>query len=323
MSFKPMGLDERLWNKLLSYVNELSSREKVGHDICLIGSYARGQASSISDVDLIMFAKGEPNLRATELFYINGKEVTIFPVNVCKLLEVESIDFYKANSAFEAKLIHGSGNVLNMLRNGIFGKRLDLSSTKKIMGRKLALRLMSTLSDAILDYGEGIRNMRICIAESKLYVKLFKEGVDPWSIIPYSYKPDDELERLLDELYYSKDYDDLLLKLMRIDLKDLVMRTFEERLRTMAKVIEGIMNEFGFAGEHVGNYAFLYLIVEEKVRATIWSKLPGRWRVEEELGPNVNHERTNISCWDGVVSWLVSIGGGEGLKIERYGTIEF
>jgi len=43
--FKPESVDERVWGRLLSKVEEISGREKVDHDVCLIGSHARGDAS--------------------------------------------------------------------------------------------------------------------------------------------------------------------------------------------------------------------------------------------------------------------------------------
>jgi hypothetical protein len=39
--------------------------------------------------------------------------------------------------------------------------------------------------------------MRACLAKARLYAKLFKKPVEPWSIIPYNYKPVNELEGLL------------------------------------------------------------------------------------------------------------------------------
>jgi len=40
-------------------------------------------------------------------------------------------------------------------------------------------------------------------AKAKLCWMLFKEAVDPWSIIPYHYRSEDELENLIERLYYS------------------------------------------------------------------------------------------------------------------------
>ena len=65
------------------------------------------------------------------------------------------------------------------------------------------------------------------------------------------------------------------------------------------------------------------LIVEEKVRAEIWSRLPTRWKIEEELNSGVNHYQTTIACGDGKVWWILSTGEGEGLKLKHYGTTEF
>jgi len=39
----------------------------------------------ISDVDLVMFSDGESNLKRTEVFYVDEKAITMFPVNVKRL----------------------------------------------------------------------------------------------------------------------------------------------------------------------------------------------------------------------------------------------
>lgn len=323
MSFKPESIRRDVWEKLLDKVAEMSGREKIRYDVCLIGSHARGDASPISDVDLIIFTEGESNLKQTELFYLDDTSITIFPVNVTGLLKAESIDFYNANNTFEAKLIHGEGRVLHKVREGVFGKSIDLDVTKKIMGETLSARLMSALGDTTLDYGEGIRNMRVCLAKVKLYAKLLIEKVDPWSMIPYSHKPEDELENLLDELHHSKNYEDLSSKLVKLDLRSLMAEAFGERLKTMVKVVEKIVGEVGFAGKQVENYIRLYLVVEERVRSMVWDKLPGRWEIEEHLKPKVNHDGTNITCRDERASWLVSTGEGDSLRLQHYGATSF
>lgn len=321
--FKPKSVDENIWRKLLSKVEEISSRERVRHDVCLIGSHARGDASPISDIDLVMFSDGKSNIKQTELFYLGDTSITIFPVDVTGLLKAESIDFYNANNPFEARLIHGDGRALDKVREGVFGKRIDLDATKKIMGETLSTRLMSALGDVTLDYGEGIRDMRVCLAKVKLCAKLLMERVDPWSIIPYNYKPKGDLETLLDELYYSKSYEELSSKLVKLDLRNLMAKAFGKQFKTMINVVEKTVGEVKFAGKHVESYVRLYLIVEERVRSAIWDKLPGRWKIEEQLKPKLNHDRTNITYRDEKISWLTSIGEGDSLKLEHYGTTDF
>ena len=320
MLFKPESVREDVWKKILSRVEDMSSREEVEHDICLIGSHARGDASSISDLDLVMFCMGESNLKQAEMMYLDGTSMTIFPVNVERLVKVESIDFYSANNPFEAKLFHGDGEVLDKLRNGVYGKKIDLDLTKKIMGETLAMRLMSALGDVTLDYGEGVRDMRVCLAKAKLHKKLFVEKVEPWSMIPYIYEPEDDLETLLEELYYSGNYEELSLKVRKLNLKNLMERFFAEHVEAMIEIADKTTAYLRFAGERVENYVTLYLLVEESVRSRIWSMLPARWRLDEEF-KSVNHEGSHIRCGEGVVMWMISTGKGENLKIKRYGSI--
>jgi len=52
-------------------------------------------------------ADGKSNLKQTELFYLDGISVTIFPIDIKALSRAESIDFYNVNNPFEAKLIYG------------------------------------------------------------------------------------------------------------------------------------------------------------------------------------------------------------------------
>ena len=321
--FKPRGVSEDFLRSILRKAEEISGSESVECDVCLIGSYARGDASPLSDVDLVLFADGESALKRTEIFHIGEKMITVFPVNIRRLLEAEAIDFYCANNPFEAKLIIGEGRVLDTLRRGIHKKKIDLNSTRRITGRTVSTRLMAALSDAALDYGEGLRNMRTCLAKAKLYRMLFKEAVDPWSIIPYHYRPEDDLENLVERLYYSESYDELSSKIANLNLRGLMEETFQGQIETMLKVAEKITAKVGFAGRHVENYVKLYLIIEEKVKAEIWSRLPTRWKIEEELNSRVNHYQTTIACSDGRVYWILSTGEGGDLKLKHYGTTEF
>jgi len=322
VSFKPEGVKRDVWQRLLNRVVEISGRERVKHDVCLIGSHARGDASPISDIDLVMFSEGESNLKETELFYLDSVSVTMFPVDVSGLLMAESVDFFKANNVFEAKLIYGCGEVLGRARDGLWGKSVDLDATKRVVGETLSNRLMAALGDATLDYGEGLRDMRVCLKEAELYAKLLIERVDPWLIIPYVYKPEGDLEALLDELYYSKSYEALGWKIKNLDLEGLMERVFRQHLEVMIQVVEKLVGYFGFAGEYVKNYVVLYLLVEEKIRSKVWSMLSERWSLEEEL-TMVNHDASHIMCRDKEVMWMVSLGEGEKFKLIRYGVTEY
>jgi len=188
--FKPKVVSEDLWRKLLNKVGEISGSQRAKCDFCLIGSHARGDASPISDIDLVVFSDGESTLKQTEIFNIDEKMITIFPVNVHRLLKAESIDFYSINNAFEDRLIHGDGRVLDTLRRGVLGKKIDLDATKKITGRTVSTKLMVALSDAALDYGEGVRNMRTCLAKANLHTRLsselFSQFYLHWKFLFYS-----------------------------------------------------------------------------------------------------------------------------------------
>jgi predicted nucleotidyltransferase len=107
------------WRDLLRRVEELSG------DLCLVGSYARGDASPLSDVDFVVFSEGESKFKRTEIFCLNDKMVTLFSVRAADLIMAESLDFYSVNNPFEARLICGEGKVLNKLRSGLRGKSID------------------------------------------------------------------------------------------------------------------------------------------------------------------------------------------------------
>ena len=76
MLFKPHGVSADFWENFLGKVEEMLSHEKVECDVCLIGSHARGDASPISDVDLVVFADGESALKRTEIFYIDETDLS-------------------------------------------------------------------------------------------------------------------------------------------------------------------------------------------------------------------------------------------------------
>ena len=177
--------------------------------------------------------------------------VTIFPVNAVTLLRSESTGFYNANNPFEAKLLHGNGKILDALRKGVFRKRIDLDSTKRVTGSTVSTRLMAALNDASLDYGEGVRNMRMCLSRAKMHTNLFKEAIDPWLMMPYHYKPEDNLENQVEKMYYSESYEELSTKMRRLNLRNLVTNTFGEHVKTVVKVAEKITGKVGFAGEHI------------------------------------------------------------------------
>ena len=320
MLFKPLSLEDETWSKLLHKLDEISSRESVEHDICLIGSHARGDASSISDIDLVLFSEGDSNLNKTEIFFINQNIVSIFSVNINSMLQAESLDFYNINNPFEAKLVYGNGKVISMFRKGLFRKMIDLDETKKIIGKTLSNRLKSALRDTIRDYGEGIRNMRGCLVKLKLYIKLHRDKTDPWLMIPYRYEPEDELEKLINRLYYSHNYEELSSKLAELDLMDLMGKAFKKQLKTMRDIVKKIKREIEFSGKYIENYLSFFLIVEERVRSVLWEKLSGRWKINED---KVYHSKTKIVCRNDKVWWRVSIGEGKDLKLENLGKTIF
>lgn len=309
MMFKPKLIRGEDWGKLVDRVREISEREEVEHDICLIGSHARGDASIISDVDLVMFTMGEPKLKTTEIIHLNSVSATIFAVDVLKLLSSKTVDFYSINNILEAKLIYGRGEVLGRARDEVYGREIDLESTRRLIYMAFSNRLLSALHNVTLDYGEGIRDLRVCLAKTRLYIKLFKQRVNPWTIMPYRYVAGNMVETLLDSLYYSKSYDELSLKLESLNLKPTMSRLFKGRDEVMGRIVESVVGRCGFAGKYVENYVYLYLIVEEYVRSRVWRKLPGRWSIEEKF-KDVNHDMTNIMYNGKTPIWIVSTGYG-------------
>ncbi|MEM3788811.1 MAG: nucleotidyltransferase domain-containing protein [Candidatus Bathyarchaeia archaeon] len=262
-------LSKSFWNNLTCAIKKfLGCRE--GWDVCLIGSYARGDAYPLSDVDLAVFAGEEAKAKRTEVFHVDGKTMTVFWVSVPELAGANAVDFYSANIPFEAKLMIGRGRMLEKLRNEMRHKRVDLEATRKLIWRTAAARLMAALSDAAMDVGEGVRNMRACMAKARLYTMLFMEKADPWTLIPYSYKPKNMLESLVEGLCRSQTREELSAKILRLKPDELMAETFKEHAGIMAKAAENIVDYVGFSGEHVKNYACLYLAVEERVRSTLW-----------------------------------------------------
>ncbi len=303
--------------KIFDWAVAISGDEQAECDICLIGSHARGDASPMSDLDLVMFCDADPHLGRTESMHADETLATMFSVNTKRLLESEAVDFYAASNPFEARLVHGKGRVLQRLRTEIHGKTIDLQATKMLIAKALSFRLMTALGDAILDYGEGVRDMRVCLAKAQLYGKLFEERVEPWSIIPYAYAPRNELDVLLEGLYRSASYEELSDRIALLDLGSHLGTSFGANSDAMERIADRESERLRFAGRHVNNYLRLFLLVEEVVRHRVWRDLPGRWALEGEFS-DVNHESTHIACDQGWVEWVVFIGTGESGRLERY-----
>ena len=212
---------------------------------------------------------------------------------------------------------------MNKLRRGLRGKSIDLDATKRLICGTASARLLSSLSDVALDYGEGIRSMRACLAKARLYAKLFKESVEPWSIIPYNYKPVNELERLVEHLYHSKNYSELSKRIGKLDLTDLMAKTFHKNVKTIDKTVKNIIDDAGFAGKHVKNYAGLYMLVEERVRSTMWEGLPPRWKIVEELNSKITHYHTFITCTEKPLNGLFQQAKGRTLNPKNMGVPHF
>lgn len=68
-----------------------------------------------------------------------------------------------------------------------------------------------------------------------------------------------------EELCHSQTREELSAKILRLNLNELMAETFKEHAGIIAKAVENIVNYVRFAGEHVKNYACLYLAVKEKV----------------------------------------------------------
>lgn len=101
-------------------VRDLLAGETVEYDLHLISSHARGGASPISDVDLVMYSP-----RGAQ-FGVGGHNIR----RRCR--EAVRIEFYAANNPFKARLIYGDGEGVRRLREEIYGRRIDLEATKSL-----------------------------------------------------------------------------------------------------------------------------------------------------------------------------------------------
>ena len=96
-------------------------------------------------------------------------------------------------------------------------------------------------------------------------------------------------------------------------------QTFKENYKVINEIVKRTSEKLSFAGKHVKNYLSIYFIVEEKVRLNFWRKLPRRRILEEKFGAKVNHDGTNIACYEEKTRWIVLIKEGEKLEIKEYG----
>jgi len=269
-----------------------------------------------------MYCRGKPHLKRTETVHAGEASATIFAVDVERLLRAKALDFYSANNLFEARLVHGEGHVLERLRTKVLGKPVEMKATRRLIAQALAFRLANAVGDAILDFGEGIRDMRVSLAKAGLHRKLFEEGVEPWSIIPHTYAPEGELGMLLEGLCHSESYDELSDEIAQLDLGAHLKRTFGKDAGTMRRIARKASAGLQSGGKHVGNYIILCLLVEEAAKRSVWRNLPGRWALEREFS-DADHGSSHITCDQERVEWMVSVGRGAKGRLERYGTIKY
>lgn len=291
---------------LVRLARSWSKAEGVENDICIIGSWARGDANALSDFDLVMFCNGEPNGGA-ELAYLDCVPVSLFKVNALRLLRSESVDFYSVNNVFEGQLIFGRGRILDRLRQGLRGTPIDYESTRVFLCCAFSNRLRDALLELPLSCALGMRDLKTALAKLNLYRLLFAEKADPWKLIPYRNRPSSPLELIIIGLCCASDVER---SLEELDIDWALRGTFKE-VEEVDRIVEAVKEAEGYAGKYVENYFRLYMLVEELVRRTAFPALPTRLEIDGYY-PNVDHAATVISFENGNPCWLVSYRGDDG-----------
>ena len=257
--------EDRLLKKVLASITKACPME---YDVCLIGSHARGDASRFSDIDLIIFFDGLLSQPPKPRFYLDGVDVTVFSVDVRYLEDANELEFYEINNPFEAVLLVGSGRMLSRAREAVRWKSLDYTATLHSIYGAVVSRLCSAISLAGLSHAEGVRDLRACLARRRLYELIFVKRLSPRAIIPYRYVAVDELERLVDELYYSRSAAELDEMLAGLDIKPLSKAVLGGSYSKVVEALDRLPRSTPNPGA-TKNYLLLCILVEEYVRRSI------------------------------------------------------
>jgi len=286
--------------KLVAIARGWSKVEKMENDVCLIGSWAREDASSVSDFDLVMFCDGEPKneVKSALLDYV---PVSLFRVDANKLINDKQVDFYNANNVFEARLVFGAGKILEKLKREIWRKPIDYEASRIFFYLAFHNRLRNALTEFPFDCALGIRDLKTCLAKLNLYKLLFVEKVDPWKVIPYVNQPSSWLEKTLINLYHSEKVEE---EIRKLELHEIMMKTFKDQTQIINKIVEAVRRKESYAGKHVANYFRLCLLVEELTRQTAFPTLPSRAQIALTY-KHVKHTMTWISFNKNEACWLI------------------
>jgi len=286
--------------RLVTRARGWSKAEKMENDVCLIGSWARGDASSVSDFDLVMFCDGEPKneVKSALLDYV---PVSLFRVDANRLINNKQVDFYDANNVFEARLVFGSGKILGKLKRRIWRKPIDYEASRIFFYCAFHNRLRNALTEFPFDCALGVRDLKTCLAKLNLYKLLFVEKVDPWKVIPYVNQPSSWLEKTLINLYHSEKVEE---EIRKLELHEIMMKTFKDQTQIINKIVEAVRRKESYAGKHVANYFRLCLLVEELTRQAAFPTLPSRAQIALTY-KHVKHTMTWISFNKNEACWLI------------------
>jgi len=297
-----LALTAKKQARLVAIARGWSKAEKLENDVCLIGSWARGDASSVSDFDLVMFCDGEPKkeMKSALLDYV---PISLFRVDANQLINDKRVDFYNANNVFEARLVFGSGKILEKLKRKIWRKPIDYEASRIFFYLAFHNRLRNALTEFSLNCALGVRDLKTCLAKLNLYRLLFVEKVDPWKIIPYINQPPSWLEKTITGLYYV-DPEKVEEEIKKLRLHEIIMKTFKDQTQTVNKIVEAVRRRESYAGKPVANYFRLYLLVEELTRQTAFPTLPSRAEIALTYR-HVKHTMTWISFDKNEACWLI------------------
>jgi predicted nucleotidyltransferase len=296
--------------KLVAIARGWSKVEKMANDVCLIGSWARGDASLVSDFDLVMFCDGEPK-KVVENVFLGDVPVSLFRVDANKLISSGRVDFYNANNVFEARLVFGAGKILEKLRREIWRKPIDYEASRIFFYCAFRNRLCNALTEFPFDCALGVRDLKTCLAKLNLYQLLFVEKVDPWKVIPYVNQPSSWLEKTLINLCHSEKVEE---EIRKLELHEIMMKTFKDQTPIINKIVEAVRRKESYAGKHVANYFRLCLLVEELTRQTAFPTLPSRAQIAL-THKNVKHAMTWINFDKNGVCWLIFHQKGKQTKV--------
>lgn len=284
--------------KLILFYKQKSKQTLEKSVLCLIGSWARGEQTELSDYDLLLIHNHLKKIHP-KFGWINDKPASIFFLSAPQILKQKKTDFLTLNNIFEAKPLFGDTQLLTELQEKTKGKSIDYKKTKILLCMAFRNRLLASITSLPYEPATPLRELKTCLTKLALYKKLFNEKINPWKIIPYKFTPKTPLEKTIIKLTKQKT-NKIEPTLEKINLNKLLEETFHTEKNTIQKIINNTSKKAIY--KTFKKVFLLHLLVEEEVRRSVFPNLSARTQLTAK---NINHLLTEITYHKTKPKWVV------------------